>query len=76
MIRRNLPTRAWRKSSYSDDQNQDCVEFQLTTDGLVAVGDSKDRERGAFLFTPRTWSTFVGAVRRGLIAGHPSLLDR
>ncbi|MEV4869691.1 DUF397 domain-containing protein [Streptomyces syringium] len=62
--RHNLPTCAWRKSSYSENQQAGCVEAQLTDDGLIAIGDSKDRARGAFIFTPSAWASFVGAVRR------------
>ncbi|MEU2515384.1 DUF397 domain-containing protein [Streptomyces syringium] len=64
MIRHNLPTHVWRKSHYSEDEQAGCVEAQLTDDGLIAVGDSKDRARGAFAFTPSAWASFLSAVRR------------
>ncbi|MFE9253460.1 DUF397 domain-containing protein [Streptomyces sp. NPDC007088] len=63
MIRHNLPSLAWIKSSYSDDAEGQCVETQATQDGLVAIGDSKNRPLGAHLFTPAAWQTFVSDVR-------------
>ncbi|MGW3832202.1 DUF397 domain-containing protein [Streptomyces microflavus] len=42
-----------------------CIETQSTPDGLVAVGDSKDRTLGAHTFAPAEWQTFVTAVRDG-----------
>jgi hypothetical protein len=41
------------------------VEVQTTDDGLVAVGHSKARELGAFVFTPDQWSAFVETVKNG-----------
>ncbi|MFE8977080.1 MULTISPECIES: DUF397 domain-containing protein [Streptomyces] len=53
------------KSSYSGDNGGTCVETQPTPDGLVAVGDSKDRTLGAHTFAPAQWQAFVTAVRDG-----------
>jgi hypothetical protein len=63
MMRHNLPEDAWQKSSYSTDNGGQCVETQTTADGLVAVGDSKDRTLGAHTFSRAQWQTFVRAVR-------------
>lgn len=63
MMRHNLPADAWKKSSYSPDNGGNCVETQVTADGLVAVGDSKDRALGAHAFDPSPWQVFVTAVR-------------
>lgn len=68
-MRHNLPEQRWRKSSYSADNGGQCVEVQLTGDGLQAVGDSKARERGAFVFSAAGWNGFVAAVRRGDLRG-------
>ncbi|MFH8378049.1 DUF397 domain-containing protein [Streptomyces cyaneofuscatus] len=65
MARYGLPDSAWAKSSYSGDNGGTCIETQLTPDGLVAVGDSKDRTLGAHTFAPAPWQTFVTAVRDG-----------
>ncbi len=69
VIRKNLPEGWWKKSSYSGSQQSDCVETQRTADGLVAVGDSKQRALGAFVFPPAVWGEFVRAVRRGEFGG-------
>ncbi|MFJ9979981.1 DUF397 domain-containing protein [Streptomyces cyaneofuscatus] len=65
MVRYGLPVSAWVKSSYSGDNGGTCVETQPTPDGLVAIGDSKDRTLGAHIFAPTPWQTFVTAVRDG-----------
>ncbi|MFE3721244.1 DUF397 domain-containing protein [Streptomyces cyaneofuscatus] len=65
MVRYGLPVSAWVKSSYSGDNGGTCIETQPTPDGLVAVGDSKDRSLGAHTFAPREWQAFVTAVRDG-----------
>ncbi|WP_432746786.1 DUF397 domain-containing protein [Streptomyces sp. JH002] len=63
-MRYDLPIAAWRTSSYSGSAGGGCIETQLTDDGLVAVGDSKDRSRGAFVFSVAQWTSFVHATRR------------
>ncbi|MEV4925953.1 DUF397 domain-containing protein [Streptomyces roseoverticillatus] len=67
MIRHDLPPHAWRKSSFSDETDPLCVEMQPTPDSLVAIGDSKARPRGAFVFAPHTWATFVHSIRKGTL---------
>lgn len=68
MLRRGLPADQWKKSSYSEAGATSCVETQTTADGLVALGDSKDRARGAYIFAPEAWQAFVDAVRTGRIS--------
>ncbi|GAB2769339.1 DUF397 domain-containing protein [Streptomyces daliensis] len=63
MMRHDLPRDKWQKSSYSPDNGGQCVEKQVTADGLVAVGDSKHRDLGAHTFSPAQWQAFVAAVR-------------
>ncbi|MDT0446762.1 DUF397 domain-containing protein [Streptomyces johnsoniae] len=63
MIRHHLPEDQWRRSSYSADNGGQCVEVQAVGGAFVAVGDSKDRRRGAFVFEPDAWSSFVDAVK-------------
>lgn len=65
MMRKDLPADAWRKSSYSDAGSAQCVEVQFTPEASVAVGDSKDRARGAFVFAPDAWASFLSAVKTG-----------
>ncbi|AXG77092.1 DUF397 domain-containing protein [Streptomyces paludis] len=67
MTRHTLPSDAWRKSSYSPDNGGACVEKQVTADGLVAIGDSKDRALGAHTFDPAPWQTFVEAIRSDVL---------
>ncbi len=63
MARYGLPDGAWVKSSYSGDNGGSCIETQPTPDGLIAVGDSKDRTLGAHTFGREQWRTFVTAVQ-------------
>ncbi|QLH20465.1 DUF397 domain-containing protein [Streptomyces sp. Rer75] len=63
MIRHGLPESRWHKSSCSSGEGPTCVETQSTDDGLMAVGDSKDRSRGAITSTTVAWATFIDAVK-------------
>ncbi|MFF2377206.1 DUF397 domain-containing protein [Streptomyces xiamenensis] len=62
-MRHDLPSSRWRKSSYSSGDTGACLETQITHDGLIAVGDSKDRSRGAFVFPAAAWSVFLRHVK-------------
>jgi len=58
-----MPTRertelTWRKSSYSNGDNGDCVEVATAT-GALAVRDSKSPASGHLTLTPLTWRTFL-----------------
>jgi hypothetical protein len=68
VIRHNLPASKWRKSSYSPDNGGNCVEIQRADAGSVALGDSKDRPRGAFILPSAAWISFVTAVKSGELA--------
>jgi len=63
MTRYGLPADRWTKSSYSGDVGAQCVEYQRVDGAQVAVGDSKDRSRGAFLFPLAAWASFVDALK-------------
>jgi hypothetical protein len=63
-MRHDLPADRWRKSSHSSGGSGNCVEIQATDDGLLAVGDSKDRARGAFTFPTSAWTAFVRLITR------------
>ncbi|UWM49216.1 DUF397 domain-containing protein [Streptomyces carpaticus] len=63
MVRHNLPAHRWRSSSYSADNGGQCVEVQFTEEGFLAVGDSKDRARGALVSGPGPWGNFIRAVK-------------
>ncbi|MBB1246843.1 DUF397 domain-containing protein [Streptomyces durbertensis] len=55
----------WVKSSYSNTDGGDCVEWapSIVTCGVVVVRDSKSPEGPHLLFGPRTWSSFVASLR-------------
>ncbi|MGX9890272.1 DUF397 domain-containing protein [Streptomyces sp. NPDC002276] len=61
----DLSSVTWRKSSYSNTDGGQCVEFAPNLPALVPVRDSKDIGWGVLLFEAGTWSDFVGAVKRG-----------
>ncbi|WP_326611970.1 DUF397 domain-containing protein [Streptomyces scopuliridis] len=58
---------AWHKSTYSGSDNG-CVERGQLRTGRQAVRDTKDRARGAVVFEPVPWQTFVNAVRSGALS--------
>ncbi|OXM67300.1 DUF397 domain-containing protein [Amycolatopsis vastitatis] len=53
----------WRKSSYSGDENQACVEVALTSPA-VAVRDSKDPAGPHFAVGATAWRGFLTSVTR------------
>jgi hypothetical protein len=56
-------TTAWRKSSYSTNNN-DCVE--VATDGTTwAVRDSKDPGAGYLTISAHVWQQFTERIKRG-----------
>ncbi len=54
----------WRKSSYSGNEDDYCVEVTDFSQ-VVGVRDSKDRGRPALSFLSASWSQFVTAVKAG-----------
>ncbi|MDF4250298.1 DUF397 domain-containing protein [Streptomyces sp. WMMB303] len=60
----------WIRSSYSDPQGGNCVEWApglVSGVGVVPVRDSKAVERGTLSFPPAAWRAFV----RGLATSAP-----
>ncbi|WP_326736791.1 DUF397 domain-containing protein [Streptomyces sp. NBC_01022] len=55
----DLSTATWRKSSYSDGGDNNCVEVSDTFPALVPVRDSKTPAGPVLLFAPAAWSTFL-----------------
>lgn len=51
----------WRKSTYSDGNGGQCVET-ASSEGVVLVRDSTDRDGGTLAFSAETWQTFVTAL--------------
>jgi hypothetical protein len=55
----------WRKSTYSADGKQNCVEVAATSLGRAAVRDTQDREGPELAFAARDWNRFLSRVRAG-----------
>lgn len=55
----------WYKSSFSDNQGQDCVEVADLPDGGRLVRDSKNPAGDTLAFTPGEWTAFVKGVHAG-----------
>lgn len=52
----------WRKSSYSDGGDNNCIEISDSFPGAVPVRDSKNPEGPVLLFPAAAWSAFIGGV--------------
>ncbi|MFF4949974.1 DUF397 domain-containing protein [Streptomyces chattanoogensis] len=64
----DLSTAEWAKSSYSDANGGECLEFtrDLTeAHGLIPIRDSKNPDGPALVFPAAHWSSFVTAVKNG-----------
>jgi hypothetical protein len=61
----------WRKSSFSDSNGGECVEWAPAhaASGAVPVRDSKTPNGPTLTFFPAAWTAFVNAVRAGDIRG-------
>ncbi|OPC80998.1 DUF397 domain-containing protein [Embleya scabrispora] len=59
-----LSCAAWRKSSYSAPQGQECVEVAPGFAG-VPVRDSKDPSIGWLTVAPASWSALLSTLRTG-----------
>ncbi|MFJ6216743.1 DUF397 domain-containing protein [Streptomyces sp. NPDC092296] len=55
----------WVKSSYSNTNGGDCVEWAPGLPGAVPVRDSKDPHGPALTFTPAAWTGFIAGVKTG-----------
>ncbi|MFF4289752.1 DUF397 domain-containing protein [Streptomyces sp. NPDC001633] len=61
----NLVGAAWRKSSYSDGGEDNCVEVADGFSGVVPVRDSKDPDSPVLCFPAAAWSSFIQTVKGG-----------
>ncbi|KAB1139831.1 DUF397 domain-containing protein [Streptomyces luteolifulvus] len=59
----DLGTAAWRKSSYSDGGDNNCVEVADGYPGLIPVRDSKTPATRPLVFSAASWSAFVERVK-------------
>ncbi|MEU1052990.1 DUF397 domain-containing protein [Streptomyces sp. NPDC005876] len=58
-----LPDATWRKSSYSDGGDSNCVEVAVGHPGLVPVRDSKVGGEVVVVFGAGAWGAFLEGVR-------------
>ncbi len=64
----DLSRAEWVKSSYSNGNEGECVEFApsiAATAGVVPVRDSKHPTGPALVFPVEAWISFTAAVRSG-----------
>ncbi|GGK88129.1 hypothetical protein Sme01_01000 [Sphaerisporangium melleum] len=59
------PGLRWRKSSYSGDEGDNCVEVARVRPGLIAVRDSKTPSDPILAVGSGEWSAFLAAVKTG-----------
>lgn len=59
----------FKKSSFSQGDQQNCVEVAHTLNGGRAVRDSKDRAAGTQFHGPAEWAAFVTALKNGHLGG-------
>ncbi|MFT2018737.1 DUF397 domain-containing protein [Streptomyces sp. 796.1] len=58
----------WVKSSYSDGDGGQCVEWapdHAATTGTVPVRDSKNPHGPALTFEATTWNAFITSIKAG-----------
>ncbi|MFE9794738.1 DUF397 domain-containing protein [Streptomyces goshikiensis] len=53
----------WRKSSYSGNDADSCVEVLNGHPSGVPVRGSKTPHRAAVVFAPTSWSSFITAIK-------------
>jgi Domain of unknown function (DUF397) len=51
----------WRKSSYSANGGQDCVE--VAQDNAILIRDTKDRADMTLSVTPGAWAKFTASLK-------------
>ena len=63
-FRVDLSAAAWRKSTRSGPNCDNCVEVSFVP-GAIAVRDSKNPTGPVLIFTPAEWDAFVGGTKGG-----------
>ncbi|GAA3788856.1 hypothetical protein GCM10022403_024090 [Streptomyces coacervatus] len=53
----------WRKSTYSSEAEDACVEVAHNIPGLVPVRDSKVPDGPALILTAAAWAPFVASLK-------------
>lgn len=59
----DLSTAIWRKSSYSDGGQTNCVEIADGYPGIVPVRDSKTPTARPLVFSASSWSAFMEGIK-------------
>ncbi|MGW2385199.1 DUF397 domain-containing protein [Streptomyces sp. NPDC001658] len=59
----DLSTAVWRKSSYSEGGDNDCVEIAGDHPGIVPVRDSKVPEGQVLVFGATSWTSFLAKLK-------------
>ncbi|MFD6420751.1 DUF397 domain-containing protein [Streptomyces sp. NPDC060198] len=59
----DLSTVTWRKSTFSDGGQTNCLEVSDDFPGLVPVRDSKNPAGPVLTISARAWTAFVNVVR-------------
>lgn len=57
----DLSRAAWRTSSYTQPNNNNCVEVGPAP-GVVGVRDTKNRAQGHFTVSRTAWATFIRSI--------------
>lgn len=61
----DLSGAAWRKSTRSSAEGQNCIEIAASLHGIVAVRDSNHPDGPPLIVTTRNWAAFIRAVKAG-----------
>ncbi|MEK8145257.1 DUF397 domain-containing protein [Streptomyces sp. M10(2022)] len=61
----DLTAVTWHKSSYSNQDGGQCLEFAVGLAAVVPVRDSKSLHGPVLAFAADGWSSFVSAVKAG-----------
>ncbi|CAL9500951.1 hypothetical protein SUDANB176_03441 [Streptomyces sp. enrichment culture] len=62
----DLTTASWRKSSYSDGGDNNCLEVADGYVDLMPVRDSKVPDGPVLVFGAASWTSFVSGIRNRL----------
>ncbi|GAA0435234.1 DUF397 domain-containing protein [Streptomyces luteireticuli] len=65
--RTDLALAAWRKSTYSNAEDEDCVEITDQFPGEVPIRDSKSPDGPAIVVRSAPWAAFVNALATAAI---------
>lgn len=57
---------SWRKSSYSGNGGDTCVEVGQSRNGMIATRDTTDRTGPMLAVSPAKWRRLVAQVKRSL----------